>query len=116
MSIELPATSTHCRYMTERLLKATLNPNQTKHTLAREATLINCFCLPSEKKSTINKTRKCNTNADANGNKNNMYPSPWVGEHNADLWISIQRHEMAHEKKQQIVQQTILLFINKLRE
>ena len=32
MSIELPATSRHRRDMTERLLKATLSPNQTKQT------------------------------------------------------------------------------------
>ena len=30
MSVELPATSRHCRDMTERLLKATLSPNQSK--------------------------------------------------------------------------------------
>ena len=32
MSIKLPATSRHHRDMTERLLKATLSPNQTKST------------------------------------------------------------------------------------
>ena len=37
VSIELPATSRHRRDMTERLLKATLSPNQTNniYTLAK---------------------------------------------------------------------------------
>ena len=67
VSIELPVISRHRRDMTERLLKATLSPNQTN--------CQNWCCLPSEKRGLLEKERMCSLSKGSNLNGKNLLPN-----------------------------------------